>query len=473
MKYLFIYIYLFAIYLFSFNKYLQIIWLKSLFIISFIGVYFINTMGIEINQAIIKNIFETNIKEATELVGVKFVFYSIFSFLFMLLIYFMLLKHLLIRKALTYFFSLFIIVALFFVFTKIDYKYYKTFIKYDTEKIVPFNILNGMFHYFRTCSREQNVVKNDISKFFKFIPVSSEQPIVSILVIGESARADRFQINGCAKNTTPYLNKLNNLITFKNATSCDTSTASSVPCLITRTNREDFNFPIKEYSFVKVFRDNGFETYWFDLQGEGDTIKPFCHEANHCITLDTKYDTDVLPKINLVVKNIKKNTLIVIHTMGSHKDYNERVPDTQKKFKPVCPNRDYENCSYDILLNSYDNTILYTDLFLSDLINIIKNKNSFMLYVSDHGESLGESYGGFKRYGHASPYSTAPQEQTHIPFLLWFSNNFITNKKLDINNVNNTKEVSHDNVFSTMLGCSNFKSKFINDNLNLCNNTIP
>ena len=158
--------------------------------------------------------------------------------------------------------------------------------------------------------------------------------------------------------------------------------------------------------------------------------------------------------------------------MGSHINYNSRVPSEYQKFQPICESS-VSNCSKEELDNSYDNSIYYTNVFLSKLMDTLKDKNALLIYTSDHGESLGEdSYGLMKRFGHSTPYDIAPKEQTDIPFILWFSDKFLQNhESLNLEKMRNLKNISHDNIFYSILGCADISSqedKNLNK-LNVCN----
>jgi lipid A ethanolaminephosphotransferase len=155
--------------------------------------------------------------------------------------------------------------------------------------------------------------------------------------------------------------------------------------------------------------------------------------------------------------------------MGSHVDYKTRIPSKFYKFKPIYKN-DYTK-SKSKLDNGYDNTIFYTDYFLSKLIDDLKYKNAFFIYTSDHGESLGEkSYGIFEKYGHSAPYKIAPKEQKNVPMIFWFSNKYINNYKLNINHIKRiiNKKISHDYIFHSILGCGRFTSSYLKNELNIC-----
>jgi lipid A ethanolaminephosphotransferase len=367
-----------------------------------------------------------------------------------------------------YIIVLLVLVIVFIFNGRLDVVSYKYIIKNDTSRVVPLALFTSIANYLRTRAREEKIIKKSISKDFSY--ETNTEPSINILVIGESARSDRFSINGYKKETTPLLANVDNVISFVNAFSCDTSTLSSVPCLVSREGREVFRFPVKENSFVQVMADNGFDTYWITTQNEANTIHTFCKEARKCIDLSNyQYDMDALGKIKNIINNAHMDTLIVFHTMGSHINYNNRVPAENKKFKPYCKGA-LENCSNDTLDNSYDNTILYTDAVLSKIIGYLKGKNAFLLYTSDHGESLGEKYFPLgRRYGHASPYEIAPKEQKKVPFILWYSK--VSKYASVLKNITNMdKHMTHDFIYHTMLGCSGFYSSYIDEELNLCAN---
>lgn len=460
-------LFLFVSSLFLFSKRLHHLWLIFLLFLSLFIVYYVNTMGIVINKDIIRNIFATNIDESMELLKIQFLVYIIFWTIMLVALYrifFLKWNKLNVKQ---YLFLMFSLTVVFVLITKLDEAKYKKIIKYETPKVVPLSFFPALGNYLRTKSREEKIVKKNISSYFTYNK-KHKQPQIGVLIIGESARSDRFSINGYSRNTTPLLSSTKNLISFNSATSCDTSTLSSVPCLMIREDKNIFSFPVKETSFVQILRDKGINTYWLNLQDEHNTIHTFCEEARECIDFPYfVYDEEILPKFKKIIKSIQRDTLIVIHSKGSHMEYNKRVPQKYKIYQPVCI-KSLESCTQESINNSYDNTIYYTDMFLSRMIKTLKRKNAFLLYVSDHGESLGERYLSIiKRFGHASPYDVAPKEQISIPFIMWFSAIF-QEYNLSINNLDKSKHVTHDYVFHTMLGCFGISGNYINNNLNLC-----
>ena len=162
-----------------------------------------------------------------------------------------------------------------------------------------------------------------------------------------------------------------------------------------------------------------------------------------------------------------QNGIVILHTRGSHGNYYHRTPDKFHIYSPTCK----DNCVNNVtaLNNTYDNTIVYTDFFLNEVLKILKDKNAILLYVSDHGESLGEN----GVYSHSAPYETAPKEQLYIPMIWWASDKFLSTpinseKFMQIKN-NFNKHVDQSYVFHSVLDCMGVESTAINKNKSLCN----
>ncbi|MEC8568437.1 MAG: sulfatase-like hydrolase/transferase, partial [Pseudomonadota bacterium] len=176
-----------------------------------------------------------------------------------------------------------------------------------------------------------------------------------------------------------------------------------------------------------------------------------------------------------IPKDDTRPHLVVLHQMGSHGPaYYKRVPPQYKVFKPTCDTNAIQGCSRDELLNSYDNTLLYTDYVLDSLIETLKTATQYetgLWYLSDHGESTGES----GMYLHGAPYAIAPSQQTHVPMLMWFSDAWKqqAQKQMSCLSQQRQKELSQDNLFPTMLSLLDVKTKVIdpkNDMLATCSN---
>lgn len=279
-----------------------------------------------------------------------------------------------------------------------------------------------------------------------------------VLVVGETARADRFSLNGHARDTNPKLSR-QNVVSFTNARACGTSTAVSVPCMFSVLDRShyasdearrlDNALDVLSRSGVKVlWRDNN-----SDSKGVADRVthQDFRSPDRNPVCDPECRDIGMLAGLDEFVKNNPgEDILIVLHQMGSHgPEYFRRYPAAFEKFRPVCRTGELQNCSQEEIDNAYDNTILYTDHFLSSVIDFLKpydgSRETAMLYVSDHGESLGE--GGL--YLHGAPYALAPDTQTHVPAVLWLGRHF-DYATAQVRTLRD-RPVSHDDLFCLLL----------------------
>lgn len=279
-----------------------------------------------------------------------------------------------------------------------------------------------------------------------------------ILVVGETARADRFSLNGYAKETNPQLSK-QDIVSMTDVSSCGTSTGESVPCMFSIMKRKHFNREeaLHIENALDVLYENGVQILWRDNNSDSKGVavrmqyedfqspkhNPECDEECRDIGMLSGLDQYIASKT-------KKDILIVLHQMGNHgPEYYRRYPKEFERFTPTCKSSDLKNCTKEEIDNAYDNAILYTDFFLSKVIDFLKKYDgqyeTAMLYVSDHGESLGEH--GI--YLHAAPYMIAPKEQTHIPAILWMGKNF--DYQIDQLKPYRDYPLSHDDLFCMLL----------------------
>ena len=456
---------LFLVTLFSFSKHLNFLFLNFLFIVSIFATYFINSMGILIDGNMLNNIFSSDIAEIYEFLNSSLYLYLFVAFSLMYFInkYAILKQKSLKPRVYASAQALILIVALGLV--QLNRASLDRFISSDTPSIAPVFLIPSISEYVILRDRLADINKKNISKEYE---LSSEQNgTVVVFILGESARGDRFSLNGYKRETNPKLSQIQNLISYKDTTSCHTSTLNSVPCLMTRVLRREYDITIKETSFVQVFRDLGYETYWFTRHSNQKRVNTFCQEAQRCEYIqESGFDDALVDKLDVLQKS-NANSLVVLHTLGSHIDYNERVPDEYKHFKPLCKDN-VSACTQEKLDNSYDNTIVYTDTVIAQVIEKLKDKNACLIYTSDHGESLGEG-SLVKRYGHSTPYAIAPKEQKNVPLFLWFSDKYLkAHQEIDLAKIATQKNTSHDNIFETTLSCGGItpKSKGL-QNLNL------
>lgn len=298
---------------------------------------------------------------------------------------------------------------------------------------------------------------------------AARKPVVTVLVVGETARAQNFSLNGYDRDTNPEL-AARGVVSFTDVSSCGTSTAVSVPCMfsnLTRAGHSDEKARSVE-NVLDVLGHGGIDVRWIDndtgayhvadrvpytfLPGGGDPR--FC-EGGEC------HDEILTDRLEAELKTITKDTVIVLHQLGSHgPTYYLRYPAGFERFAPACRTAEFADCKREEIINAYDNTILYTDHVLAQTIDRLKARTDFdtaMLYVSDHGESLGEN--GI--YLHAMPYVFAPTTQTRVPMIAWFSDGFAGDMGVDTACLAGRRDapLSHDNLFHTLIGLQDLRTK--------------
>ena len=310
----------------------------------------------------------------------------------------------------------------------------------------------------------------------------TEKPPMLLLVLGETARMGNFGVNGYERNTTPELAK-ENIVSLRGVMSCGTSTATSVPCMFSHLGKEDFESRKNNYeSLIDVLHHAGLAVLWIDNQAG---CKGVCERVPQALTKELQhpslcrggecFDEIMLHQLDeriqaLPAERRAKGVVVVMHQMGSHGPaYYKRVPDNFKKFQPECKSNALQECSREQVVNSFDNTILYTDHFLAQAIQWLKKSESqsatAMLYVSDHGESLGEN----NLYLHGLPYRVAPDVQKRVPWISWWSPTFEKQTGLQRSCLKNKTEtpLTHDNYFHSVLGLMGVSTEVYQANLDV------
>ncbi len=298
------------------------------------------------------------------------------------------------------------------------------------------------------------------------IPAADIERELIIMVVGETARADRFSLNGYQRDTNPELAK-RKVVSLSHVSACGTSTAISVPCMFALSSRDDFDgkdAPSTENA-LDVLKHAGVNILWRDNNSSSKHVadrvetQDYRSPDNNTICDVECRDEGMLVGLQEYVDaHPSGDILIVLHQMGSHGPaYYKRYPDAYRKFTPTCDTSQLDDCAPETIGNAYDNTILYTDHFLSQAIDfLMRNDSRFetgLLYVSDHGESLGES----GLYLHGLPYFVAPETQTHVPVILWFGANYEEADNDSLLAIRN-EHLSHDHVFHTLLGMFEIES---------------
>lgn len=299
------------------------------------------------------------------------------------------------------------------------------------------------------------------------------KPPLLLLVVGETARAANFSLNGYHRPTNPRLAR-EDVVSFRQVRSCGTSTASSLPCMFSHLGREAYlERKVNYQNLLDVLQNSGLAVLWIDNQSG---CKGLCERVHHVdtskLTIDGLcangecFDEVMLTGLDkriqeLPVEQRRNGVVVIFHPMGSHGPaYFKRAPKSFKAFLPECSNNLLQECSQSQIVNAYDNSILYADHVLAQSLQWLKGQSgqyaASMIYMSDHGESLGEN----NLYLHGLPYAVAPDVQKHVPLITWLS--AAQQQRSRINNACLQSRVqeplSHDNLFHSVLGLMDIQS---------------
>ncbi|MBL0797907.1 phosphoethanolamine transferase [Pseudomonas sp. B7] len=302
---------------------------------------------------------------------------------------------------------------------------------------------------------------------------------LTVLVVGESARAENFGILGYGRDTTPKLDKEAGLIAFTDVHSCGTETAVSVPCMFSNMGRKNYDASKakNEEGLLDVLKRAGIDVIWRDNQsgckGTCDrvTLQDVSNLKDPALCANSECRDEILLQgLQSFIDHLDKDTVLVLHQMGSHgPEYFKRYPKEYEHFTPVCESNALNNCSRESIVNGYDNTLVYTDHVLSSLIDVLRSNqdkvDTAMLYLSDHGESLGE----YNLFLHGTPYMLAPEQQKHVAMLAWFSDSYQKSYSVDTHclQMSRDKPLSQDNLFHSMLGLLEVQSKVYQPDLDM------
>lgn len=305
---------------------------------------------------------------------------------------------------------------------------------------------------------------------------------LTVIVVGETARAASFSLNGYPRQTNPRLSRVDGLVNFSNVSSCGTATAVSVPCVFSNLGRDGYSQSraAGQEGLLDVLTHAGLKVLWRDnnsgCKGVCDRVayqdlsRPTPHDSR--CRGDECYDERLLDGLPELVRAGAGDTVLVLHQKGSHGPaYASRYPQGFGRFGPACDGGQFEKCSRASIQAAYDNTILYTDHVLASAIERLRELareqevDTALLYFSDHGESLGEN----NVYLHGAPYMLAPSEQTRVPMMLWMSDGFSARFGIDRTclNARRGQALSHDNVFHSVLGMLDIRTAVLNPRLDL------
>ncbi|CFQ27932.1 phosphoethanolamine transferase EptA [Yersinia bercovieri] len=355
------------------------------------------------------------------------------------------------------------------------YKDYASLIRNNksiVKMLTPSNFVSGSFQFARHKYFASNMSLVRIGEDAHKGPVISGQQkrTLVILVVGETARAENFSLGGYGRATNPRLQK-QDVTYFKNASSCGTETAISVPCMFSNMPRKNYDATLASHQegLMDILARAGLNVLWRENDGG---CKGACDRTPHQDVTQLQLTTDcengvcldnaLLYKLDNYINGLQGDGVIVLHQMGSHGPaYYRRSTPEFRQFAPTCDSNQIQDCTSQELVNTYDNSILYTDAMLDNTIKLLQQQsarvNTALVYLSDHGESLGEN----GMYLHGTPYMFAPGQQTHIPFLMWLSPEYTKSYGIDRQCLAKSAqhdEISQDNLFHTLLGMMNIQT---------------
>lgn len=425
------------------------------FVANAVAVYFVNTYGVIIDESMVGNVLNTDYEEAGSFLSMKLVVYVVLLGI-LPAIYIVMAKILygtLKRFSITASFTLLFILALVFANAS-NWLWIDKNSKTLGGLAMPwcYSVNTSLFYIHQAQKNKKEILLPDAS-------FGDDKKSVVVLVIGESARSQNFSLYGYGKNTNPLLSKTPGVFHFS-ATSCATYTTAGVKCILEHAETDELYEILPNY----LYRNN-VEVIWRTTNwGEPPIhVKNYLRKADlmrNCQGDGCSYDEILLAGLADQIRASTKNKiLVVLHTSTSHgPTYSKKYPPQFEAFKPVCNSVELGNCTHEELVNAYDNTIVYTDYILSRIIEDLKGLTEYksaMIFVSDHGESLGEK----NLYMHGMPVSIAPKEQFDIPFIVWVSEG---SRLLKPN-----KSVSQHNVFHSVLDFLSVDSPIYDERMNI------
>ncbi|EFE94343.1 phosphoethanolamine transferase EptA [Serratia odorifera] len=440
--------------------------------------YFMFSYGVVIDGNMMQNAFETNPQEATALLTPRMgLWLMLLGVLPAVVVCFVTIRqthpwwYMLGLRAANVMLSAVVILLIAALFYK-DYASLLRNNKSVVKMLTPSDFIAGTLKFTEQRYFTSNLPLVSIGKDAHKGPLiaAEQKKTLVVLVVGETARAENFSLGGYARETNPRL-KQDKVIYFQHASSCGTETAISVPCMFSNMPRSDYDATLASHQegMLDVLAHAGVNVLWRENDGG---CKGACDRVPHIDMTQLKLPQDcdgevcmdnvLLYKLNDYLNSLKGDGVIVLHQMGSHGPaYYRRSTAEFRRFTPTCDSNQIQDCSHQQLVNTYDNSLLYTDAMLDNTIKLLQQYgsrfNTAMIYLSDHGESLGEN----GMYLHGTPYMFAPSQQTHIPMLLWMSDdyqrNFAINRQC-LQTLAQQDQVSQDNLFHTLLGMLNIQT---------------
>ncbi|MDE0923796.1 phosphoethanolamine transferase [Aurantimonas coralicida] len=438
-------------------------------LVAAISSYFVDSFGIVVDRDMIQNAVATTPAEAGALITPDFLLHVVlFGVLPALAICLVRVRH---RTVLakagwnTAFIAPALLVVLAVVFA--NFSTFAATFRNHRDLMASLNPAGAIIGFGKVVDRhfaDRNLVVAALGEDARRAPANAgERPRLLVVVAGETARAQNFSLLGYDRETNPQLAQ-RDVVAFSNVQSCGTMTAVSLPCMFSVYGRSDYSDSKGKSTenLLDVLDHAGVATSWFDnntgSKGIADRLAheylPEAGDPRYCEGGECRDDV-LVDRLKIAIADLKTDSVIVLHQIGSHGPaYYKRYDETARRFVPDCRTPQLADCTAEELTNAYDNTIVQTDRNLAQIIDVLASHedriDTAMIYISDHGESLGES----GLYLHAAPYFMAPVEQTHVPMIAWFSEGFSHDATLDRTCLveESGDALSHDNLFHTVLG---------------------
>ncbi len=443
-------------------------WLVLLLLLSAGAAYFMHNYGTVIDRLALQSVAETDYREASEWLSWR----MLWTLLLLWLLPVALLLWVRIEKRpwkqeLWSRLKLVLVLALLLpVAALVSGKHIASVVRNHSELrflMNPVSVLSATLSYAHAIREASNIKAEPIGRdAHRTGPMARDgKPLVLVLLVGESARASSFSLDGYGRDTNPELSRLP-IVNFSNVRSCGTDTTVSVPCMFSDLNRTQYSEAkaAARENVLDVLAHAGFDVRWYDNNTGSKDVAARVREIDLADVFDKRFCTYGCVDGNLVnalreqLPAVTGDSVVVLHTKGSHGPaYYLRYPPGFERFKPACKTNELQRCSRQEILNAYDNSILYTDHVIAETIDLLAadtRVDSAVLYVSDHGESTGEK----GLYLHGAPYLIAPDDQTHVPMVLWLSEGFQARRGVDMAclRANSGRALSHDNLFDLLLG---------------------
>ena len=439
-----------------------------------LGAHFMLAYGIVIDTSMLTNVLQTDVREAGDLLNLRMLFtVGVLGVLPAWWVWRVPLhRHPLRRQALHNLLALVASVVVLLGFIAASFQTLAPLMRNHKEVRYLINPLNSLYALGSAAAgeRAQRVtplqpLAEDARLGDRF---AAHKPPLLMLVVGETARAANFSLNGYARDTNPRLGAMPDVVSWRQVRSCGTSTAASLPCMFSHLGREEFVDSKQRFeNLLDVLQRAGLAVLWLDNQSG---CKGLCDRipnvgmaelarAAGC-SGDACMDEVMLRGLDeriaaLDPQRRSRGVVVVLHQMGSHGPaYSKRSAPARKAFLPECTTTHLQDCRNDELINAYDNSLRETDHLLAEAIGWLRARASShstaLLYVSDHGESLGEK----NVYLHGLPYAIAPIEQKHVPMVAWLSPAMQAASRVSSSCLQGEREraLSHDHLFHSVLG---------------------